>query len=147
MKYSAQAIANILNASSVIDTLNEPAPEVVYEKTKSVINLLEQILPPSNIECQYKHIHITSKCDLFISLYKTDYENGHKFGFVFDHNNLKWDGTRVGDINEPQDFKYNMYLSNWYAILQNKDSIIEQAIEIRQKINAAKVARINSVQK
>lgn len=147
MKYNANDIARILEASDVIDALREPTAKEIYEKAKDIIELLEQILP-GNIGSGFeKRITVTHTCYLYKTLYKCDYVNGHIFGFTFSlQNDTKWDGTRREKLDEKPEFEHcGGNKSNWIALLRNKDSVIEQAIAIRQKHNANKVARIQCV--
>ena len=147
MKYTANDIARILEASNVIDSLHEPSTEEIYNKAKDVICLLEQILP-ADIGWSYNNrITVAHNCYLYKTLYKTDYKNGHKYGFTFSlQTNLKWDGTRIDELDAKPNFDCCWSDKiNWLRLLQNKDSVIEQAIAIRQRHNAAKVARIQCI--
>ena len=147
MKYNAHDIARILEASDAIDALREPTAEEVYAKAKDVISLLEQILP-ENIGWHYEErITVTRTCHLYKTLYKADYKNGHTYGFTFClENGRKWDGTYKEELDAQPDFEYcRSDKNNWIALLQNKDSVIEQAIALRQKYNANKVARIQCI--
>ena len=147
MKYNANDIARILEASDVIDSLREPTAEEVYNKAKEVILLLEQILP-ENIGWTFEErITVANNCYLYKTLYKTDYKNGHKYGFTFSlQTGRKWDGTYREELDAKPSFEYCWSdKNNWLKLLQNRDSVIEQAIAIRQKHNANKVARIQCV--
>lgn len=147
MKYNAKDIARILEASDVIDALHEPTAEEVYAKAKSVIELLQKILPGSIGWHFEERISVTKGCNLYKTLFKTDYNNGHVYGFTFSlQTNKKWDGTYREELEANPDFEYCWTdKNNWIALLQNKDSVIEQAVAIRQKYNADKVARIQCV--
>lgn len=148
MKYTANDIARILAASETIDSIPEPSIEDVYGKTKELIGLLSEILPTDVPACQYKNIEITSSLTMSIRLYGGNQEDGHTFGFVFcspahsclsRSSKIAWDGSEHEHTDCSS--RENM-LPKWYALLKNKESVIEQAIAIRQRVNAEKVARV-----
>ena len=150
MKYTATDIARMLTAFEVIDSLKEPEYETVYIKAKSIIDLLDTIL--SSDECcdkplKFKTGGTLSKIILYVRFRNEEDKEGYWKSFFRYENvyKLNWDGIEIPFDERPTFNSKPKFLNRWYDIIKEKDSLIEQAIAIRQEINAEKISRINAV--
>lgn len=150
-KYTANEIANIIEATNELMQLNEPSIKDVYLAVLAIINILEAILPDDL--GAYQKIHFGPVViEKFYEEYNTysikECEKRYEFG-RFCNYYYPWFQTALMHTTDKRDDVIRKTLAKkevpdfWYDILEHRDEGIADAIRIKQSLCAEKVRKIN----
>lgn len=157
-KYTANEIANIIEATDELMQLAEPSIKDVYIAVLAIINILEAILPDALgayqdihfgqtvLRKHYQEYNAYSKYAYSVKECEARYEFGRFCNCYF-----PWFQTAPMATTDKREDVISKTLTSdkvpdfWYDILEHRDEGIADAIRIKQSLCAEKVRKINLV--